>query len=578
MLQRSQSCRVFEGRYGQRASLVLFSNLVLREPVECELFSLTPTVWTQGVPTYVLDATIFSPAPAAGVRLTPENYALDQLRLLLSFFLDGIMTSDLNAVRTLCRSSDATNESPPTEFIADRFEFLRTATAAETVAAVQRVEQVVAFSRDDYGFVIRAASAYETAFSIIEYQLDLSYALLVFALESTAQSVPRDKSGSWKNHPMRTRVDSILIKRSVEPSVADELRGVLSGDGTARAQRHFVEFVVSHIPDGFFVGNGQFSEALIRGSRLRRMLEAAYSVRSGYVHGLAPLTESMRLSRRTEVCVLDHEQALTVRGLHRLVRGVVSTFISRRSRNPPSFGECNHNMPGTVGLKAPTDFWVNQAQPKSNGSDLRLWFEGLLEMHVVKCVRKVSEPEFLGVNLSGHGVLSFFPGTCYPISAIGEHVRRSLPQTSERYQEAAEALVRICGLSSNAPSQISTIEALVAEVFVTPSLDPRLIDSAEKTLLEYLRKVPSKRVRIPLEIDLAVMVALSHALWGVGEKGRARLWWKTARDDAAGCPAIQQDLMNCEEDIGSVLTHTDILFPGVRGPEQRLLFGLRAED
>jgi hypothetical protein len=93
--------------------MVLFSNGYLSS-IESELFSLVPTDWTRGVPTYVLTAKIYSPPPQAGVAFTPPEVVLNQIRLQLGFILDLIFTPDLDTVRALCRhKTQGSPDHPP---------------------------------------------------------------------------------------------------------------------------------------------------------------------------------------------------------------------------------------------------------------------------------------------------------------------------------------------------------------------------------------------------------------------------------------------------------------------------------
>lgn len=138
MLQRSQACRPLQGAHSEEHKMVLFSNGYLYS-VESELFSLVPTDWTRGVPTYVLTAKIYSPPLQAGVALTPPE------------------------VRALCRhKSQDSPDHPPSDLVSSRFDFPRKIEVKDSTAAAQEIARITSFSRNDFGFVAGAMSAYYT--------------------------------------------------------------------------------------------------------------------------------------------------------------------------------------------------------------------------------------------------------------------------------------------------------------------------------------------------------------------------------------------------------------------------------
>ena len=101
---------------------------------------------------------------------------------------------------------------------------------------------------------------------------------------------------------------------------AEAISAALLEDARLKVQQRFLDFTVSHIPDGYFIEDARDVERAIRRSELERALKNAYSARSNSVHELLPIIEQLKARgiAEGEVFEWDNKPFLTFNGLLRI--------------------------------------------------------------------------------------------------------------------------------------------------------------------------------------------------------------------------------------------------------------------
>lgn len=553
MLHISLECRNTPNCYESGATQVVFSNVQIYEPIHGSIFSLTPSGSVGAAWAYVLTVRVFSPPLRAGTVITPQNELLDEVRALLGYILDIELTEDVDGCRAL---SGGRNTSNLSRLIPNRFDPSRVILSAQLVAPTETFERVISAPDGHLLVVLRAVKAYERAMlALARGQLDLAYVLLVFVLECLAQTRPVPECIAWEDYPpsQRNALDKVVRRRCIPEDTAGEIREILTSARHLRATENFREFVLCSLTTEFFgavhpTPSPRGAGLRLRRSLLPRLLAQAYAVRSGFAHALAPIAVAVSAHADSEFCgLLDGSLALTFRGLHRIVREVMSAVLLERRQ--PSTPIPRPEMPGIIYARWSYEYWIYRHLPRSDGADARYWFTSLLELHVAFCVRPASAA----------------PPHPIPIEKIGSHVLACNPDKANR--PAVIALAWICGQPPTQHPRL-TIETLVAKVFCLGGCGEDVHASA-RVLDVYLDQgVP--QLDLPVYVEIAMEVAVAEGFREIGDLAKCQRWLEIARDDAVSDPQLQARLAAALPEESAV-TSNSLLFP--RTTPGRLLEG-----
>lgn len=205
--------------------------------------------------------------------------------------------------------------------------------------------------------MIRAVRRYVTALHRVGDDLEVSYLLLVAALESLAQGFDAFHP-TWELYSpkQRPRIDAALA--GVGDFAAGEIRAVLLADEHQALGKRFVEFAVSHVEPAFFRDEARGLRNPLRRSDLVPALRGAYGIRSGQVHTLEELPALLRLLPDAD-SMQDEGQVLpTLGGLTRLVHHVIRTFVHRQPRVEREEYNYRSELPGLISLPMAAQHWV----------------------------------------------------------------------------------------------------------------------------------------------------------------------------------------------------------------------------
>lgn len=523
----------------RKAKQVLFSNSKIPE-VRGTFFHLLPTGQIRGTWAYTLEMDVFSPAPLPGTMFTPEDHALDDTRALISYALDVELTQDTDRCHALVARS---NQFEPHLLVPARFEPNNVIADEQARKATDFIERITSAADSHFLVMLRTVRAYERAHLALERgQVDLAYALLVFALECLTQAQKKPDRAEWEDfHPkQRDQLDNLFRSGAVPEPAANTIRDILRGTEHLRLNKRFTEFVTRMLPATFFcAGSVDSRKAPIRRSLLPRLLTQAYSLRSGYAHELAPLAEAIRSRADLEYCSLrDGTLVLTFRGLHRIVRNVVTVFAE--SRTMPLEDVAHPDVPGVEYARWSFEYWMYEYSPAPDGRDARIWLSELLNLHVAFSVRMGTPP----------------PARPIPLSRIGKDATASIAGVKRQSRAAMIALAALCGAAELESCEM-TIETLAVKVVLTGG--PGDLGKATEVLKRHLNK-GTPGLELPIEVEIAMMLALAAASADVGDSEAAEFWYQLAQDDAVARPEIQAALA-AREPGKCELKANNVLFP-----------------
>lgn len=145
--------------------------------------------------------------------------------------------------------------------------------------------------------------------------------------------------------------------------------------------KRFVDFIVSHIDDSFYVEEATTIQNALRKSNLEQALKNAYNSRSKYVHSLSPVPDHLKYSRITEGDVFhgDKKQPyLTFNGLVRLTHHVITNFIVKQEYLKQEDYNYFEDIPGILTFRTASEYWLGNDQHFC-ASQAKVWLSGFLE-------------------------------------------------------------------------------------------------------------------------------------------------------------------------------------------------------
>ena len=274
-----------------------------------------------------------------GSAITPVDEIVAQIRRFLILRLNLFLGDSPDTVgKASGQARTASDYVAPQKILPDLFSQDTKFPHVELETLESWFQKILSFPRQEYKDFCKALAAYERALQILATDPALSYAMLVFAIESLAnghssyQASWDDISGSARRD-LDTLITDQRVSR-VEESWLREFQDLLVRIMHPGATKRFTKFALDHIPTDFYLAKNSKSKFPIRYSRIRRTIQNAYLLRSSFAHSLKPLNEALIIeSYRAEEIELDYDTYPTLRGLFRLTRAILLSFIELQDRN-----------------------------------------------------------------------------------------------------------------------------------------------------------------------------------------------------------------------------------------------------
>lgn len=223
------------------------------------------------------------------------------------------------------------------------------------------VRALVALERPSYEAAMRAIRRFVDATHIVEESPDLSYTLMVAALESLGQAAtPRRATWSEYETTKRKRIDAATV--GLDAEARDRIREAVLANEHLGLQRRFVAFVLDHVEPSFYRNEALGAIRPIAATELPNALRIAYAIRSRSMHTLAELERELWMAAdRSDTQVLQEGKALALEGLARLSRHVIRRFVERGPVGVDATFNYRSALPGIMMIRLASQHWLNRA-------------------------------------------------------------------------------------------------------------------------------------------------------------------------------------------------------------------------
>ncbi len=313
-----------------------------------------------------------------------DSEIIEQFQLLCIFGLKSFFNSDKSIVEQYCRVSPKGSETEyvPSKFVNQFFDIPVVGSNEDAKNFVKFVEKVIDLPREKYIVVIDVLKAFSHSLQFLDSNIDLSYSIMIYCIESLAQNFDEYKS-NWKDYDpsVKSKLDKLFEKHGLGNGITDEIRQLLLSSSNSKLKQRFVEFTEKYVTDEFFKSEADGIKNPLRKSDLKQVLDNAYKMRSEYVHGLKEIEKHIKIDNLIfeETTSWEDKRYLTYRGLVRLVHHVISTFIKNQEILKIENGyDWYNNLPQTIQMYLHPKYWVGDANNFSpNGSIIML--SGFLE-------------------------------------------------------------------------------------------------------------------------------------------------------------------------------------------------------
>ncbi len=534
----------------QETDAILYSNYSWLIPIKTSVAELRPVdTYNSRLSSYVLRYTNRYEAMSSRdpLVLAISDEAVEQFRLLASFYFQSFFHVDRSYVENLCRtrSSHSFDTTVPSVFVPKFFDLAKTGTHEQAVGFVQFVDKVLEMPRKQYRLLMSCLAAFFDALETIGKNFDLAYSIMVYMLEALSKSGEQPKP-VWDDYDqnVRNRLDKELA--SVEPSTAHNIRAILLDNPHLKLKKRFVSFIARHVNDSYFTSEAVGLRSALAKSDLEKSLGNLYDARSGYVHELRQVQEQLRLhwiGTGSDVFPWNNNPYLTFAGLVRLSRHVLASFIDRQPtverENYPSW---RTELPGQTQVALAPEYWAGQSKG-FHPAQARQRFSGFIQ-HLLSNYSKPQIP-LLDLRLLMDRIENLAPSANptdrLPMLALYA-MFNGMISVQERRPGWEAFLSRW-----NSELERCSIEMMSLHVV----LGSKVPWPAEECLAAFEQYQQSKykalATNLPRRGEIAVMAAIANLFLDAGQACKFEEWIERGILDSAGWKGIQDYLRDCQK-------------------------------
>lgn len=421
------------------------------------------------------------------------------------------------------------------------------------------VRTLIGLERTSYEAAMRAIRRWVSGLHRIGDDVSLAYTLLVASIESLGQRfdgfVPE-----WDDYdPTKRRaVDAALQRTDASFDTRIAVRAALLDAEHAALGRRFRQFAIAHLTPAYTREEAVGELLPARRRDLPKMLERAYRFRSAYVHELQELPRRLTLAPGLQdVFLIAGEPTLTVHGLARLARHVITTFVHRArqvEREPFAY---RSSLPNIVKVPLADSFWLHYASGYSHRT-ARRYLSGFLGELTGALLRPGSP--VTGMPDVMAAIERTLPGVAKPSQRLPMLVLYLLYHRCYRPPEpraGCEEFVRRHATLLEAPSMEALLAHLLLQVPVTwsPAVLLKLLDECERP------PVRTDRLEIPRELEAGAMLLVAEACRVHREREMAREAIRRASESLPGHPEIIELEQTAEDRDLPSIDWLAIVFP-----------------
>ncbi|WP_210455893.1 hypothetical protein [Vibrio crassostreae] len=224
---------------------------------------------------------------------------------------------------------------------------------------VNFTNQLIGLERKVFLGVMRAIRTYVTAMNRIADDLDLAYTLLVASLESIAQDFDNHEM-TWQDYDEKKRKAIDLALAEASEGTSNSVREALIKSEFSSIARRFNNFSRKHVTPSFYRDEAIGVINPVSKLDLPKALSNAYKARSGYVHNLQKLpTLLVNSIPHSDTCRIHNSTWLTIQGLSRLTRHVITNFVYSQSTVERETYDYHQERIGIVQYPLAPQYWIN---------------------------------------------------------------------------------------------------------------------------------------------------------------------------------------------------------------------------
>ena len=287
---------------------------------------------------------------------------LSDFSVILSFALHVTCTPDQELTRSLTDGRSKSLGGPHPQALLPRVFEASVQCKDEDIAYFENfTRDLIGLERETYLAVMRAIRTYVNALRQIRNEPELTYTMLVAALESLAQGFDGHVP-SWEDYPEanRRRIDEVL--QNTEEQTKRKAQKILLEIEHVKASRRFYDFVFDNINPGYFRQEAIGLRGPVGRAELRNSLRQAYGLRSGHIHRLKELPAVLKIGfQQGEVFGQDEDALLTFRGLARLAHHVITEFIKRQPKVESERYDYSAERSGIIKVPFAPRYWLGSA-------------------------------------------------------------------------------------------------------------------------------------------------------------------------------------------------------------------------
>ncbi|EFB2899989.1 hypothetical protein DFZ89_21325 [Escherichia coli] len=336
-----------------------------------------------GINCYVVNYTLLTEKPErieAGVvvRAGDEDYR-QQFILLWEFYFDCVARVEKESVKKICALSNFNKHHSKIalEVAPYLVEINRRVSFDDVSGFSAFIKDVVNLNRSAFKSLMAALKIISDSKESLSTNFDLTYSMLVYALESLSQRNDNYKS-DWDDYDQKTRGELESVFEHMPGEDVCKIKSILIEGKQFRLQKRFKDFILKNLEENYFNETERYP---IRYSFLSRALDNLYKIRSSFVHELKPLDAMISKAYNPvgDCLVLFGEPHFSYSGLLRLLRHVIINFCRKNYSQKRESVNWVMETSGVMVAEISAQYWLWNADGFTAKS-IAKWFSEYLNM------------------------------------------------------------------------------------------------------------------------------------------------------------------------------------------------------
>lgn len=186
------------------------------------------------------------------IRAGDQDY-IQQFILIWEFYFDCVARLEKESVKKICAQSNfnKTHSKIVLEIAPYLVEINRTISSENVNGFLGFVQDVVSIKRSAFKSVMAALKIISDSKESLSTNFDLTYSMLVYALESLSQRNDNYQS-HWDDYDQKMKAELELVFENIPYEDSVKIKSILIGGKQFKLQKRFKNFITSNIGDEYF--------------------------------------------------------------------------------------------------------------------------------------------------------------------------------------------------------------------------------------------------------------------------------------------------------------------------------------